>query len=337
MNIGGVLADKYNRKRSLLLLQSISVFIDAFLIFLLINNNLSLGFLLAYGAVIGVLGAFGRPFNQSILLELFDKDDVSEILGFNSVIFNLCRIFVPILIGILLVDHEYMIVGLSMVLSCVSLIFYSLLSCKTYNNTQEESSFFELFSGQKDIIMKYPDLMKIFFVAMIVSMTLGSYTFLIPALNEFLHNGNPSSLSYLYGISGIGALSAGLLKIYKINIKINFIPFLGVIASIAMAVLIFQDAFFIEFAAFYILALSILLLFISCSQAVYDTSSEDQQGRLLSILGMAIIGVAPFSNAMTGFFVSWWGLESVCLFYAIISGLFCLGLSFKMNKELAPL
>src|SRR6185295_14808051 len=108
--------------------------------------------------------------------------------------------------------NESFIIIFSISLSLMSLIFYSLLSCKNYNHHTEKYSFVGLFKEQKIIIMKYPDLMYTFVAAMIVSMTLGSYTFLIPALNDLLHHGDPNTLSYLYGVSGVGALSAGLLK-----------------------------------------------------------------------------------------------------------------------------
>lgn len=338
MNLGGIFADKYNKKNSLILLHFFSMLINFFFIFSLISENITLETILFYGAIISTMAALCRPFNQAILPEIFDRDDIPKILGINSMLFNLNRMFVPFLVGIILIYSNFFLAIMILSLSIVSLFFYCFLRLNTSRSdlvaqTDDGKSFIVLFNDQKNIFRRYPELWYIFSLAFVTSATLGSYTFLMPALNDFLHYGDSLTLTYLYGISGAGTLFAGFLKSFgKINIRRNLLSALGGLASLSMVFFIYNLNFYVECVALFVLAFSILLIFISCNQIVYEIVSHEYHGRVLSLLSLAIIGIAPFSNALTGVLVSSWSLEIVCLLYATICGLVSLSLAIFFDK-----
>jgi MFS family permease len=99
---GGVIADRVNRRRALLVLQT-----------LLLLEALALGFLtafhlitmpLVYGlaAVGGVVSAFEIPIRQSWQVELVGKADLMNAIALNSTAFNLSRVVGPAIAGGLL-------------------------------------------------------------------------------------------------------------------------------------------------------------------------------------------------------------------------------------------
>jgi hypothetical protein len=311
-------------------LQSICIVVDFFLLFSIITNYFTLELILFYGAIVAILTTICRPFNQAILPEIFEKDDIPKILGINSMLFNLFRIFVPLLIG-LLIGSEPILMIFILSLSILSLISYGFLRLKFFQNENKKisknKSFILLFKEQGEILKKYPELQDIFSTAFILSATLGCYTFLIPALNDYLHQGDPVTLTYLYGIAGSGTLLAGLFKsLGKINLRKKAIPLLGILASILMIFFIYSLNFYIESLALFGLSFTLLVAFISCNQSVYELMPHENQGRVSSLLGLLIFGIAPFSNALTGFLVSLWGLQIVCSLYAIICGITSLGI-----------
>jgi len=98
---GGVIADRVNRRRSLLILQS-----------LLLVNALALGLLTAFhlitmpliyalAAVQGTVSAFEIPIRQSWQVELVGKADLMNAIALNSTGFNLSRVFGPAIAGTL--------------------------------------------------------------------------------------------------------------------------------------------------------------------------------------------------------------------------------------------
>ncbi len=99
---GGVIADRVNRRRALLFLQS-----------LLLLEALALGVLTAFGlitmplvyglaAVGGVVSAFEIPIRQSWQIELVGKADLMNAIALNSTAFNLSRVAGPAVAGALI-------------------------------------------------------------------------------------------------------------------------------------------------------------------------------------------------------------------------------------------
>jgi MFS family permease len=99
---GGVIADRVNRRRSLLLLQT-----------LLLLEALALGILTALGtitmplvyvlaAIGGIISAFEIPIRQSWLVELVGKENLMNAIALNSTAFNLSRVIGPAIAGTLI-------------------------------------------------------------------------------------------------------------------------------------------------------------------------------------------------------------------------------------------
>jgi MFS family permease len=96
---GGVIADRVDKRRALLLLQT-----------LLLCDALALGLLNAFGLITmpwvyglaffgGLVSAFEIPIRQSFLVELVGKSDLMNAIALNSSAFNLSRVFGPALAG----------------------------------------------------------------------------------------------------------------------------------------------------------------------------------------------------------------------------------------------
>jgi MFS family permease len=99
---GGVIADRVNRRRALILLES-----------LLLAEALALGFLsalhlismpLVYGLAFlgGLVSAFEIPIRQSFQVELVGKADLMNAIALNSSAFNLSRVVGPAIAGTLI-------------------------------------------------------------------------------------------------------------------------------------------------------------------------------------------------------------------------------------------
>jgi len=100
--LGGVLADRVDRKA---LLQSTSVLAfvaSAVLTAIIFAGELRLWHLFAFTLVTGVVWAFNNPVRQSIVPNLVPKHDIMNALALNSAGFNVTRILGPALAGVIL-------------------------------------------------------------------------------------------------------------------------------------------------------------------------------------------------------------------------------------------
>lgn len=99
---GGVVADRVDRRRALLLLQSLMLVEALVLASLTASGHVTAGWVMLLAVVAGTLSAFEVPIRQSFLLEMVGRDHLMNAIALNSSNFNITRIVGPALAGTLI-------------------------------------------------------------------------------------------------------------------------------------------------------------------------------------------------------------------------------------------
>jgi MFS family permease len=96
---GGVIADRVNKRRALMLLQTGMLLDAALLGTLTVLGQVTPAWIMALAVVHGTLAAFEIPIRQAFLMDLVGRDDLMNAIALNSSAFNLSRVFGPALAG----------------------------------------------------------------------------------------------------------------------------------------------------------------------------------------------------------------------------------------------
>lgn len=96
---GGLIADRVDKRRSLMLLQSGMLVEAALLGTLTLLGHVTPTWIMALALAHGTLAAFEIPIRQSFLMDLVGRDDLMNAISLNSAAFNLSRVFGPALAG----------------------------------------------------------------------------------------------------------------------------------------------------------------------------------------------------------------------------------------------
>jgi MFS family permease len=97
---GGVLADRRDRRRILLLSQVVQLSTAFLLAGLILTNRVEVWMILVLAVVVGFAQSFGGPAYQALVPTLVDKEDLPNAVALNSIQFNLARVIGPVLAGI---------------------------------------------------------------------------------------------------------------------------------------------------------------------------------------------------------------------------------------------
>ncbi len=97
---GGVLADRRDRRRILLLSQVVQLSSAFLLAGLIFTNHIQVWMILVLAVVVGFAQSFGGPAYQAHVPTLVDKEDLPNAVALNSIQFNLARVIGPVLAGI---------------------------------------------------------------------------------------------------------------------------------------------------------------------------------------------------------------------------------------------
>lgn len=100
--IGGALADRSDRRRTIALFQSIQMLCPVLLVILLLLDRVNPWIVIALSLVVGVTDALSMPSFQSIVPTIVARQQIPSAIALNTTQFNLSRILGPALAGMLM-------------------------------------------------------------------------------------------------------------------------------------------------------------------------------------------------------------------------------------------
>ena len=93
--IGGVFADRYDRRRTLMASQYLQMSTSGVLAVLMYFQVVQVWHILLLSFVTGIAQSFGGPAYQSLIPSLVDKKDLPNAVALNSIQFNVARVLGP--------------------------------------------------------------------------------------------------------------------------------------------------------------------------------------------------------------------------------------------------
>ena len=100
--IGGVVADRRDRRHMMLVSQGVQMAVALLLAVLVFTETIQIWMVLTLSFLSGCAQAFGGPAYQSLIPTLVGKEDLPNAVALNSIQFNLARVIGPIVAGVTL-------------------------------------------------------------------------------------------------------------------------------------------------------------------------------------------------------------------------------------------
>ena len=99
--VGGMVADRWNRRKIVIATQVASMILAFILAFLTLTKRVTVWEVIVLAALMGVVNAFDIPARQAFLVEMVGREDLMNAIALNSSMFNGARIIGPAIAGIL--------------------------------------------------------------------------------------------------------------------------------------------------------------------------------------------------------------------------------------------
>jgi MFS family permease len=304
--LGGVVADRYERRRLLLGSQYIQMATAFALATLVFQGRVHIGHILALSFATGLAQAFGGPAYQAMVPSLVDKKDLPNAIALNSIQFNLARVFGPLLAGAAMAAVGpagcFALNGLSFLVVILALLS---LSVKHIPPAERQPILQEL-KGGFTYARSEPTIIALTVLAsMTTFLGLPLLTFLPVFARDIFHRDIGGYIG-LMAFSGFGAVIGALI-----------VAWLGRFRHMGLALLLVQLIFGALIAAFAlsrIYWLSSLLLFFgggallvvfSMTTSLVQLIVPDHlRGRVVSIYMVAFRGGMPLGSLASGYAAS---------------------------------
>ncbi len=332
----GVIADKYARKKILLLTQIISFF-QALLLGILIHLNLIKLWHIALGAILlGIVNAFEMPARQAFISDLVPLNKLTSAIALQSISFNLARFIGPILAGFIISYFNFYICFYLNALSILPLIGYlikyqeiSPSFSKSYKNpflTSLKEGFLFLFSKK--------DLLCTLIAVAIITLFGVSVITLLPLIAEEIFNLGSKGYSILISSIGLGSLLAGFLIIIRGDIpdKKRYILKSSLIVPISLLGMVLSPNFYFTLIFTFILGFSFVNFFTISNSFLQHSTDQPMKGRIMSLFSLVFLGFTPIGNLLIGLLAEKLDLKILISSYSLISLFFLISLLRTLQK-----
>lgn len=301
--IAGVMLDRWNRHRVLLITQVLSM-LQAFMVAaLFFTGTIQIWHIIALGVFLGCINAFDMPTRQSFIVDLVeDKQDLANVVALNASLFNGARLIGPSLAGIIIAATGegvcFLINGASFLCIIITLLLMK-IPRRPVNKTAGHMKDFK--EGLK-YVFGFPPIRSIILLLALVSLMGLPYMVLMPAIAKDMLKGGPNTYGFLMASTGIGALTgafylasrktvAGLVKVIPISIAIF---------GCSLVLFSLSRSFWLSAGLMYFTGLGMMMHMASGNTILQTIVDDDKRGRAMSFYILAFMGIAPWGSLLTG-------------------------------------
>jgi MFS family permease len=326
---GGALADRWPKRPLIFWMQSAFLVLALLLAWLVLHGAIRPWQLLVVTVATGLVTAIDLPARLSFVMDMVGREDLTNAVALNSLLFNSARAFGSLLAGWLMLQLG---AGECFLINAVSYLAVLLaLSKMDISGTPPPrpravgaSSLgpgHALFEGFRYLAARR-DL--VFLILLAGSTAFWGWPFLalLPALAAQFGYGAHGT-AWLFSGVGVGALAAAL-TVATFGSPSRSWAFIA-----AGVVLVITALLGLSLAGDILLAVCFsgligfgLILFLATSQSVFQLSSEEHnRGRVMAIWAMVLSGAVPLGNFLAGPAADEWGLSPVLAFLGLNCGI----------------
>ena len=311
--VGGVVADRYDRRRLLIGSQSIQMAAAFTLAMLVAFDAVRLWHVLLLSSMTGFGQAFGGPAYQSLLPSLVDKPDLPNAVALNSIQFNLARVIGPLIAGVALTAF-----GMVACFGLNGLSFLAVIAAIASLRTRHVAVAAgarmrdDLHSGLI-YVRRQPALVGLTVLALATTFLGAPLLTFLPLFAEQVFGGGVGQYTLLMIFAGAGAVTGALAVAW-----LGTTPRMGrtlLWLQVAYGLLVFlfgvSRLFWLSAGLLVLAGAAMVMVTATLLSLVQLAAPTAMRGRIVSIYMVALRGGLPLGSLVAGLVASRWSAPSV--------------------------
>jgi MFS family permease len=298
---GGVIADRVDKRRLMIVLQSLMGVQAAVLAALTLTHHVTYTDVCILAVALGLNNCFENPSRQAFVLEMVGPKDLRNAVSLNSTLVNAARAIGPAVAGVLIATVGE---GWCFVLNAVS--FVAVVFSLTTMDRSKLSPSPPTVRGRGQLregfryVARTPELGVPLLMMGLVGMLAYEFQVTLPVFAKSVFHGGPQVYGIMTAAMGVGAVVGGLMTAARGKTGLRAM----VLASLAFGVVI---AFA---AASPVLAVALVALaavgyasvsFLSMGNSTLQLATDQQmRGRVMALWSVAFLGSTPIGGPLIG-------------------------------------
>jgi len=308
---GGVIADRVDKRRLMVVLQSVMGIQALALGLLTVTGAVRVWEIGLLAALLGLNNAFENPARQSFMLEMVGPDHLRNAVSLNSVMVNVARSIGPAVAGVLIATVGdgvcFLVNAASFIAVVTSLIRLERSSLHPSPPTGREPG--QLREGLR-YIRRTPELRIPLLMMAIVGCLGYEFQVSLPVMaRQGLHTG-AAGFGFMTAAMGIGAVAGGLLVAARGRTGIRTLVLAAAAFGVAFAFAALAPSLPIELVALALVGWASISFMSTGNSTLQLTAAPTMRGRVMSLWFVAFQGSTPVGGPIIGWVMAWAGARA---------------------------
>lgn len=322
----GVLTDRYDRRRLLLITQFSYIVIGLIFAVVVLTNHVQSWILLLLAVCFGLVNSFDMPSRQAYFVDLIDdRKDLANAVALNSVMFHASRLIGPAIAGFVI---KFAGEGMCFLYNALSFIpvFLLLLTLapirRQFTHTGSKRSFF--WEGLQYVLQR-PHLLAYLQLVFTVSFFGMAYMILSPVIVRTVFHGDSVLLGYFMSLAGLGAMFGALYIASHDDVKALAprIYIASVVLGVSLATFALSKTLLLSMLMMPLVGFTMMMQMGGSNVTLQSLAEDRYRGRVISLYAMAFAGTVPLGQLVTGYSAHLIGAPytlAICAGFCIVAG-----------------
>jgi len=303
--IGGVVADRSERRKILLVSQWVQMASAATLTILVAMGLTHVWPILCLSFVSGLAQAFGGPAYSALIPTLVETEDMPNAIALNSIQFNLAVTVGPALAGITLARlGEKWCFGLNALSFLAPIISLSMISSRFVPENTKQSMVKSLTQGIR-FVWQHGSMVGLIVLAFLMTfLGMPMRTYIPVFVKDIFHRG-PETYGNLLSLMGVGSICGSLViaGLGNMRRKGQFALLMLILLGAGIAVFSLSKSLPLSYATLAVVGASMMAVFATVTSLVQLIITNEMRGRVMSVYNFAFRGGMPMGNLLSGWLV----------------------------------
>ena len=301
----GWVADRFDRRRVLLLTQSMLAILGVSIGVLLLTGLMTLPLMYVFAGALGVITAFDNPARQAFVSDLVAHENMSNAVALNAASFNMSRLVGPALAGLLIVA-----VGTGWVFLLNAFTFGAMIVALTLIRVKELTprapvgASNRLSEGLRYVAGR-PDLLIVFMLVFVVC-GFGMNFPIIASTMALEFGQGADGFGLLNSVLAIGSLTGALLAARRAQARVRVVIWGVALYAIASAVSAFMPSYWFYAATLMFTGFAVVTVLTTANAVVQTSTAPALRGRVLALYLAVAMGGTPLGAPVIGWVAEQW-------------------------------
>ncbi len=299
---GGVIADRFNKRKVLFITQSLFAALATILGFLVLSHSIVLWEVFAIAVCIGFVQVIDNPTRQAFVIEMVGPEYIQNAVTLNSTMVNVARIIGPSFAGVIIATLGtgicFIANALTFVAILVALYLMRVSELRPAPAVKKEPG--QLRAGFK-YIMSEPKLKITIMMMFIIGTFAYEFPVIFPLFAKHVLHGTAATYSTMMVAMGIGAVLGGLYTAsHSIKTESPLI-FIALAFGVSILLTAFMPSYILVLC-FLVVVGCLSVLFIALGNTTLQLTSEpEMRGRVMALWTVGFFGTTPVGGPIIGF------------------------------------